>query len=130
MIRVFCKNNGVTREFHSGVSLHEVYDAMGLDMPYGVIAARVNNVARGLALRLYRHKDVEFIDVRSDDGMRMYVRSLTFVFMKAMNEVFPGEIVRFENAISKGYYCRKDTPLSDEQVALVRDKMQRIIKKP
>ena len=71
MIRIFCKNNGVTQEFHGGVSLREVYDAMELDMPYGVIAARVNNGTEGLALRLYRHKDVEFIDVRSDDGMRM-----------------------------------------------------------
>ena len=127
MVRVFCKNNGVTREFHSGVSLREVYDAMGLDMPYGVIAARVNNVTRGLTLRLNRHKDVEFIDITTDDGMRMYVRSLTFIFMKVMNELFPGEMVRFENAISKGYYCRMDIPVSEEQVAAVRERMRRIV---
>ena len=127
MVRIFCKNNGVTREFPSGVSLREIYDSLELDMPYGSIAARVNNVTEGLALRLYRHKDVEFIDVTTDDGMRMYVRSLTFIFMKAMNELFPGETVRFENAISKGYYCRKDTPLSDEQVDLLRERMQRVI---
>ncbi len=127
MIRIFCKNNGVTREFRSGVSLREIYDALELDMPYGVIAARVNNVTEGLALRLYRHKDVEFIDLRTDDGMRMYARSLTFVFMKAMNELFPGAMVRFENAISKGYYCRMDTPVSEEQVDMVREKMRLII---
>ena len=127
MVRIYCRNNGVTKEFPCGVSLKEIYDGLGLDMPYGVIAARVNNVTEGLGLRLYRHKDVEFIDVTSDDGMRMYVRSLTFIFMKAMNELFPGETVRFENAISKGYYCRMDKPLSEEQVAWVREKMQRII---
>ena len=127
MIRVFCKNNGVTKEFHSGVSLCEVYDAMELDMPYGVIAARVNNVTEGLTLRINRHKDVEFIDVRTDDGMRMYVRSLTFIFMKAMNELFPSKTVRFENAISKGYYCRMDVPVSEEQVNLLREKMRLII---
>ncbi len=127
MIRIFCKNNGVTREFRSGVSLREIYDALELDMPYGVIAARVNNVTEGLALRLYRHKDVEFIDLRTDDGMRMYARSLTFVFMKVMNELFPGATVRFENAISKGYYCRMDTPVSEEQVDMVRAKMRLII---
>ena len=127
MIRIFCKNNGTTKEFPCGVSLREIYDGMKLDMPYGVIAARVNNVTEGLAMRLYRHKDVEFIDVRSDDGMRMYVRSLTFIFMKAMNEVFPGEMVRFENAISKGYYCRMDKPIGREQLELVREKMRLIV---
>lgn len=127
MIQVYCRNNGITKEFQSGVSLKEVYDNFGLEMPYGVIAARVNNVTEGLALRIYRHKDVEFIDITSEDGMRMYVRSLTFIFMKAMNEFFPGQVVRFENAISKGYYCRADTPLTDEQVDMVRARMKQIV---
>lgn len=127
MIQVYCRNNGITKEFQSGVSLKEVYDNFGLEMPYGVIAARVNNVTEGLALRIYRHKDVEFIDITSEDGMRMYVRSLTFIFMKAMNEFFPGQVVRFENAISKGYYCRADIPLTDEQVDMVRARMKQIV---
>ncbi len=114
-------------EFESGLSLKEIYDALSLDMPHGVIAAKVNNVTEGLALRLYRNKDVEFIDITSDDGMRMYVRSLTFIFMKAMNEMFPGETVRFENAISKGYYCRMDHPLSEAQVTEVRERMKGIV---
>ena len=43
MIRVYCKNNGVTKEFEGGLTLKEIYDGMGLDMPHGVIAAKVNN---------------------------------------------------------------------------------------
>lgn len=127
MIRIYCKNNGVTKEFESGLSLKEIYDGLSLDMPHGVIAAKVNNVTEGLALRLYRNKDVEFIDITSDDGMRMYLRSLTFIFMKAMNEMFPGETVRFENAISKGYYCRMEQPISEEQIAAVRERMKSIV---
>ena len=127
MLHVFCVNNGVTRDFPIGVSLLDVYNGFGLEMPYGVIAARVNNETEGLAKRLYRHKDVEFIDVTTDDGMRMYVRSLTFIFMKAMNEMFPGEVVRFENAISRGYYCRAPQALTDEQVARLRERMRQIV---
>ena len=127
MLHVFCVNNGVTRDFPVGVSLLDVYNELGLEMPYGVIAARVNNEIVGLAKRLYRHKDVEFIDVTTDDGIRMYVRSLTFIFMKAMNEMFPGEVVRFENAISRGYYCRASQALTDEQVARLRDRMRQIV---
>ena len=110
-----------------GVNLKEVFDGFGLDMPNGLMAARVNNVTEGLALRLYRNRDVEFLDITSDDGMRMYLRSLTFIFMKAMNEIFPGKVVRFENAISKGYYCRMEQPISDEQIAVVRERMKSIV---
>ena len=127
MIRIYCKNNGITKEFESGLTLKEIYDGLGLDMPYGVVAAKVNNVTEGLAMRIYRHKDVEFLDITTSDGMRMYVRSLTFIFMKAMNEIFPGETVRFENAISKGYYCRMDRPLTDDEVDAVRERMLKIV---
>lgn len=127
MLRIYCSNNGETKEFPKGASLKEIYDGFALDMPHGVLAAKVNNVTKGLAMRLYRHKDVEFIDITTDDGMRMYVRSLTFIFMKAMNEMFPGKAVRFENAISKGYYCRMESPVSEEQIAVVRSRMKEII---
>lgn len=127
MLQILCKNNGETRSFPKGVSLREIYDGFNLNMPYGVIAAKVNNVTEGLALRLYRHKDVEFLDITSDDGMRMYVRSLTFIFMKAVNEFFPGETVRFENAISKGYYCRMDKAVDEEYVSKIRARMKSII---
>ena len=74
-------------------------------MPYAAVAAKVNNQVVGLAYRVYNNKDVEFLDITSKDGMRVYVRSLTFVMMKAISELFPGRVVRFENPISKGYYC-------------------------
>ena len=127
MLKIFCRNNGETKEFPMGVNLKEVFDGFGLDMPNWLMAARVNNVTEGLALRLYRNRDVEFLDITSDDGMRMYLRSLTFIFMKAMNEIFPGKVVRFENAISKGYYCRMEQPISDEQIAVVRERMKSIV---
>ena len=127
MLKIFCRNNGETKEFPMGVNLKEVFDGFGLDMPNGLMAARVNNVTEGLALRLYRNRDVEFLDITSDDGMRMYLRSLTFIFMKAMNEIFPGKVVRFENAISKGYYCRMEQPITDEQIAVVRERMKSIV---
>ena len=127
MLKIFCRNNGKTKEFPMGVNLKEVFDGFGLDMPNGLMAARVNNVTEGLALRLYRNRDVEFLDITSDDGMRMYLRSLTFIFMKAMNEIFPGKVVRFENAISKGYYCRMEQPITDEQIAVVRERMKSIV---
>ena len=127
MIRIYCRNNGITKEFESGLTLKEIYDRLSLDMPHGVVAAKVNNVTEGLAKRIYRHKDVEFLDITSNDGMRMYVRSLMFIFMKAMNEFFPGEIVRFENAISKGYYCRINRPLTNAELNAVKQRMLSII---
>lgn len=127
MVKIFCVNSGETKSFQSGITLREACKEFNLKLQYDVIAAHVNNEVEGLNFKVYNHKDVEFLDITSDDGMRVYVRSLTFVMMKALNELFPGGVVRFENPISKGYYCRMDSELSSEQVDKVRERMHEII---
>ncbi len=128
MVKIFCVNNGETKSFQSGTALHQICKEFTLNLSYEAVAARVNNEVEGLNFKVYNHKDVEFIDITSDDGMRMYVRSLTFVMMKALNDLFPGRVVRFENPISKGYYCRVEGGALDEaQVAQVRERMHEII---
>ena len=127
MVRIFCKNNGESKDFKSGVTLLDIFKGFGLSLPYDVVAARVNNVVEGLTYRVYRNKDIEFLDITSEQGMRMYVRSLTFVMMKAMDELFPSRVVRFENPISNGYYCRMETELTEKEVDAVREAMRAII---
>ncbi len=127
MVRIFCVNNGETKSFQSGITLREVCKEFDTNLRYEAVAALVNNEVEGLNFRVYNHKNVEFIDITSDNGMRVYVRSLTFVMMKALNELFPGSVVRFENPISKGYYCRLEQQLTEEDVAHVRNRMREII---
>lgn len=129
MVRIFCKNNNKSKSFEAGVNLIDVCKRMNLELPYKPVAARVNNEVVGLTYRVYRNKDIEFLDITSEDGMRMYVRSLTFVMMKAMHELFPGRTVRFENPISNGYYCRMETELTESEVDKVREAMHKIIER-
>lgn len=129
MIRIFCKNNGESKQFKSGVSLIDIYEGFGLKMPYDIVAARVNNEVVGLTFRIYRNKDVEFLDITSQDGIRVYVHSLTFVMMKAMHELFPERVIRLENPISNGYYCRMETELTESEVDDVRTAMYNIIER-
>lgn len=129
MIRIFCKNNGEYKQFKSGSSLIDILNGYNLSMQYKAVAARVNNETVGLTYRVYNNKDVEFLDITSEDGMRMYVHSLTFIMMKAMHELFPGRVIRFENPISNGYYCRMETELTENEVNEIRKAMHAIIKR-
>ena len=129
MIQIRCRNTGETREFVPGVTLQEVYDALALDMPYGAVSARVNNKVEGLSFKVYNHKDVEFLDITSDSGMRTYVRTLFFVLTKAVGELYPdGEII-IEHPISKGYFCslRIGRSVAKSDVDAIKQRMQEII---
>ena len=133
MLQIRCKNNNVTKSFPEGTSLLDVYQEFAdeIKLPYPVISAKVNNASQGLKFRLYQNRDVEFLDARAGSGHRVYVRSLSFVLYKATQDIFPGSKLFIEHSLCRGYYCnfkKKDgTPLTDEDVAQVRKRMQEIV---
>ncbi len=129
MVNILCINSGESRHFPAGMSLVDIYNSLDFELPYGAVAARVNNEVHSLSFRVYRNKDVEFLDITSQDGMRVYVRSLTFVMMKAMHDLFPERVIRLENPISNGFYCRMDTELTESEVDAVRENMRSIIER-
>ena len=106
MLQIRCKNNQTTKSFPEGVTLLEVLAGFPeLEFKYEVLCAKVNNTVQGLKFRLYQNRDVEFLDITSQDARRVYVRSLCFVLYKATCDVFPGSKLFFEHPISRGYYC-------------------------
>ena len=133
MLQIRCKNNNVTKSFPEGCSLLDVYQEFQDDikLPYPVVSAKVNNASQGLKFRLYQNRDVEFLDAREGSGHRVYVRSLSFVLYKATQDIFPGSKLFIEHALCRGYYCnfkkKNAEPLTDEDVALISQRMQEII---
>ncbi len=106
MLQIYCKNNKETRDFPEGTSLLEIYQSFNLDMPYGPVSAKVNNKVENLGFRVYYNKDIEFLDVTSDSGMRTYVRSICFILSKAVHDLYPSGTYSMEHTVSKGYFCQ------------------------
>lgn len=141
-ITVYCKNTHTYHEVPRGISLIELKDLLGIQLPYPIIAAHVNYKVENLDFLLYKPKDVEFLDASSPSGMRVYVRTLNMVFACAVNELYPEMDLRVEHPISKGYYCtlqwhiNKNEDLEDqatppvvtpEMVAAIKERMRQIV---
>ena len=128
-IRIRCKNNKKSIQLPIGSTLWDAYHALNLQMPYGPVSAKVNNKVEGLHYRFYNNKDVEFLDITSSSGMRTYTRSLLFVLVKAVNDLFPGCKLRIEAPIAKGYYCslRIGRPVEENDVTAIWRRMREIV---
>lgn len=129
MIQIYCKNTNSTKSFPEGSSLLTIYTGFNLQMPYGPVSAKVNNKVESLDFRVYYNKDVEFLDITSASGMRTYVRSLCFVLVKAVEELYPEGSISLEHPVSKGYYCNLhlDRSIGLDDVMRIKQKMQEII---
>lgn len=129
MLQIYCKNNNSTREFPEGSSLLDIYNGFNLAMPYGPVSAKVNNKVESLDFRVYYNKDIEFLDITSSSGMRTYVRSLFFILVKAVEELYPQGSISLEHPISKGYFCKLHIgrTIGLDDVQRIKQKMQEII---
>ena len=133
LVTIYCKNNKQFVQIPCGTSLHDLYHQLALDLPYPVIAARVNYKVQNLNFLIYKPKDIEFIDATSDSGRRCYIRTLSMVMACAVRELWPTCDLRIEHPISKGFYCtiresRDEAKLiTPDIVQLLKSRMQDII---
>ena len=129
-VKVKCLNNGQELEVCVGTKLEEVYAMTGLQMKYGPTSARVNNKMEGMHYRVYRPKIIEFIDITSSSGNRVYTRTLFFIFCKAVKDLgFNPANVWIDIPVSNGYYVdmKLPRPVTLEDVGNIRKRMQQII---
>jgi uridine kinase len=129
-IKVRIKNNGQTIEVPLGCTLEEVYQLAGLDMKYAPLSAHVNNKVEGMHFRVYKQKEVEFLDITSASGSRAYTRTLFFVLCKVAHELFdPCCKVAIDIPVSNGYYVNLQIgrPITLDDVGAIRRRMKEII---
>ncbi len=130
VIQIRCKNNKKSQKVAIGSTLFDIFSDFSLQMNHGPVSARVNNKVEGMHYRVYNNKDVEFLDMTSASGSRAYTRTLFFVLCKAVKDVFtfsPDVII--DIPVSNGFYVdvRLDRPLTDEDVNMIRRRMEKII---
>ncbi len=129
LIPVRCKNNNTIVNIPAGTKLTDVYAQTGLQLIHGPITARVNNKVEGMHYRIYKQKEVEFLDITSSSALRAYTRSLFFVLCKAVHDLYERCKVAIDTPVSNGYYVSLDIgrPITLEDAGLIRRRMQEIV---
>ena len=89
----------------------------------------IDNKLKEISEVLREDCSITLLDTTNTDGLRVYFRTMSFIFIMACNELFEKEKVVIEHSLSGGLYCEihKDTSLSDEDLIMIKNKMQEII---
>ena len=123
--------DGKSVEALAGKSLLEISTAFKESYSYPIVAALVDNSLKDLSFIPEKGSQVEFIDLSHSEGLRIYNRSLTFLLIKAAEDIFPHCRVMVEHSLGKGLYCelKKDSPLTRHEVQALEARMQQLVKK-
>lgn len=130
-VKIKCLNTGTTLLLPKGITLTEIADSLreSGQLQIQPLAARVNNRITSLNWEIYRPKTVEFVDIGDAAGMRVYVRTLSFLISAAVNELYPQGRFLLEHSVSNGYYCLIENghPLTAEELETVKKRTRELI---
>ncbi|MCH5327013.1 MAG: nucleoside kinase [Duncaniella sp.] len=121
-------NTGEIIEARGGDIVGSLLGKLDGSLPMTPVCARVNNKYESLLFPLYGPKQVEFLGVNSEAGMRCYVKSLCLVLYRAVTNLWSGARLRMRNAVSRGYYCTIDHQgLTTDAAERIKAEMARLI---
>lgn len=121
--------NGEQREYEKGVSLLTIAGDVKALYTAPIVAAKVDHRLEDLQYCLDQDCSVDFLDLSTETGMRVYQRSLAFVLIMAATELFPQGQVTVEHSLAKGLYCELHLgrPLTQTDVEKLETGMRQII---
>lgn len=128
-MKIFCTNLGRYISVPGGTSLRSLAVELRDELPFEPICARVNNKTESLEYEVYHPKQVEFLDITSSSGSRVYLRSLCMILYRALWEIAPQCSLRIDHSISRGHYCRiEGMEPTERNAARLKEVMQRLIR--
>ena len=133
MIDIFCVNTNVTKQYQEGTTLEQIIEDQNITLNKPILGAFVNNKVRELDYTVFKPKVVEFFDLESIEGQKMYQRSLCFLLTKALFDVDKNLKITIDHSISKGFYCElstwdnKDFKPNEELVNRIKTRMKQLV---
>lgn len=134
MRNVNIKINGEERQYQipqgcSGIVLEDIAKNIEDDYKGYIALADINNKLRELSYSVDQDCEVKFLDTSSADGLRVYSRTVSFIFIMACNELYKDSRVVIEHSLSNGLYCEVhlDRELEEKDVEAIKQKMMSII---
>lgn len=119
-----------------GSTLQDLLKQIDYKSKFPVIAGKVNNKIYDLDKPLQEEATVEFVDQSSRDGMLAYQRSLFFILVRAVRELYPDVKVCINHSLSRGFYCelhnvnlqpRELLILTEEDLLKIEKRMREIV---
>lgn len=114
-----------------GTELNNIVAEFNLQKDIPVVLGNLNGQYYELTAKLNEDGSFGVVDAASDIGQKTYTRTLQFILIKSVLDLFPDAKITIEHSLSKGIFgeIRKSSPLNEEDVKKIKNNMMEIISK-
>jgi len=126
--------NGQRKQYNieedsSGIVLEDIAKEFSDKYAGYITLGIIGNKLRELNHKISMDCDIKFLDTTNADGLRVYSRTMSFIFIMACNELFEGSRVTIEHSLSNGLYCEVHIGknLDEKDVYAIKQRMIEIV---
>jgi len=116
-------------KIEKGITIEELVAQFKQELPYTILAAKLNNKIVELTSIIEQECNVELLDMRTQSANLIYQYSLSLLYLKAVNDVLGKVPVEIENSLNKGLYTeiKSFEPVTREQVKSIEARMHQLV---
>ena len=128
-MKIKLANTDEVIEVYENETLYRILKRVYKNDYFKYLGAKVNNKLKGLCSKDFKENDrIEFIDITNPDGHRIYVRTLSLIYVKACKEIYNDIDVSINHSLNKGLYTELQYKhLVTKTPRCHKNKMQEII---
>lgn len=119
---------GKEKEIIKGATLEDIKKEFERSEKGIIVAGIVNNEIRELTYPINGSCSINFVNLSSADGIRIYRRSLIFLLVKAFHDIFPEDEIEICHSVSKGLFFESSRQqLNAREVQQVENQMHKLV---
>lgn len=121
--------NGEVRQVNEGSNLMPLAQEFAGSFASPIVEGIFNGETIDLQRPLTTDGTVDFVELNNEDGMRVYVRTLLFLFINTIKRLYPEVSIEVRNTLGSSLYCvyKNDNKLSAKALKLVEAEMRKLI---
>lgn len=122
-----CNNKKVTVQ--RGITFNDVIERYYEKKDIPIVMAKLNGKYYELSAKIPAEGKFEAVYINTNVGNRTYMRTLQFVLIKAVLDIFPKAKITIEHSLSKGIYgeIHKDEEITKTDISAIKTRMQQLI---
>jgi uridine kinase len=124
-------SNGTNELCEYGEIIGNIFKEKYKDTNPKPVLAKVNNKYYELTSPLNEEGEIKPVFINENMGLKSYIRTLQFILIKAVSDLYKNSKITIEHSISKGIFgeIHKETPLTEDDICKIKKKMKEIIDK-
>ena len=121
--------NGQLRQVEEGSTLLEVAKSLAGTFASPVVEGIFNNEAIDLQKPLFEDGSIDFIEVNTEEGMRVYTRTLLFMLLVSAKRLRPDVALEVRNTLGSALYCvdHSSQKLTEGDIKAIEGEMRKMV---